>query len=156
MISVIAFILFILNQCTVESDYLNKEPTIFVALFARNKEVTLPYFLTLLQNQDYPKDRISLWIQTDHNKDKTLEIIETWIAVVEKSYHFVSVNIDNSTEKFPDENGPAHWSVERFKHMINLREEALHTARKVWADFIFVGSFMFDLLNQKIFKTCYT
>lgn len=38
-----------------------KEPTIFVAILVRNKAHTLPYFLTLLQNQNYPKDRLILW-----------------------------------------------------------------------------------------------
>lgn len=38
-----------------------KKPTILIATLARNKGHTLPYFLTLIQNLDYPKDRISLW-----------------------------------------------------------------------------------------------
>lgn len=38
-----------------------KRPTVLIAFFARNKAHTLPYFLTLLENQNYPKDRISLW-----------------------------------------------------------------------------------------------
>lgn len=39
----------------------NKDPTIVIALLVRNKAHTLPYFLTLLERLDYPKDRISLW-----------------------------------------------------------------------------------------------
>ena len=40
---------------------LQNEPTVFIAIFVRNKAHTLPYFLTLLEGLDYPKDRISLW-----------------------------------------------------------------------------------------------
>lgn len=36
-------------------------PTVMVAILARNKAHTLPYFLTLLEKLDYPKSRISLW-----------------------------------------------------------------------------------------------
>lgn len=43
------------------SQVVNKDPTIVIALLVRNKAHTLPYFLTLLERLDYPKDRISLW-----------------------------------------------------------------------------------------------
>jgi len=43
------------------SQVVNKAPTIVIALLVRNKAHTLPYFLTLLERLDYPKDRISLW-----------------------------------------------------------------------------------------------
>lgn len=37
------------------------EPTVFIVLLVRNKAHTLPYFLTLLERLDYPKERIALW-----------------------------------------------------------------------------------------------
>lgn len=43
------------------SENFNTEPTVFIAILIRNKAHTLPYFLTLLEGLDYPKDRISLW-----------------------------------------------------------------------------------------------
>ena len=43
------------------SDVINKESTVVIAILVRNKAHTLPYFLTLLERLDYPKDRISLW-----------------------------------------------------------------------------------------------
>jgi hypothetical protein len=36
-------------------------PTVVIAVLVRNKAYTLPYFLTALENLNYPKDRISLW-----------------------------------------------------------------------------------------------
>lgn len=38
-----------------------KKPTVLISILARNKAHTLPYFLSLLERLDYPKDRISLW-----------------------------------------------------------------------------------------------
>lgn len=36
-------------------------PSVMVAVLIRNKEHTLPYFFTYLEELDYPKDRLSLW-----------------------------------------------------------------------------------------------
>jgi hypothetical protein len=38
-------------------------PSVVIAILARNKAFTLPYFLTSLENLNYPKDRISLWCE---------------------------------------------------------------------------------------------
>lgn len=38
-----------------------KPSTVFVAVLVRNKAHTLPYFLSALESQDYPKDRMHLW-----------------------------------------------------------------------------------------------
>ena len=38
-----------------------EEPLVFVPLLIRSKEHTLPYFLKLFEELDYPKDRIILW-----------------------------------------------------------------------------------------------
>lgn len=42
-------------------DVFSKEPTVLIAILVRNKAHTLPYFLSLLERQDYPKKRICLW-----------------------------------------------------------------------------------------------
>jgi len=39
---------------------------------------------------------------------------------------------------YPDASGPLHWSKMRFDNMLRLRQEALNTARKSWADFLLV------------------
>jgi collagen beta-1,O-galactosyltransferase len=36
-------------------------PTVVIAVFVRNKAHTLPFFLTALEELEYPKDRIALW-----------------------------------------------------------------------------------------------
>ncbi|KAK6627018.1 hypothetical protein RUM44_009495 [Polyplax serrata] len=136
MFRIFPLIFIVLYQRVIVCDNVNKEPTIFVALFARNKEITLPYFLWLFEKQDYPKDRISLWIKSDHNIDGTVEILETWLSTTEHLYHSVDVSLNREEIGFPNEKGPVHWTNDRFQHMIQLREEALIMARKKWADFI--------------------
>lgn len=39
----------------------NLQPTVMVAILARNKAHTLPWFLGQLENLHYPKNRMSLW-----------------------------------------------------------------------------------------------
>lgn len=59
MYRLILFLLILFHD--IESNDELKKPTIFISILARNKGHTLPYFLTLLERLNYPKDRISLW-----------------------------------------------------------------------------------------------
>ncbi|KAK7487269.1 hypothetical protein BaRGS_00021497 [Batillaria attramentaria] len=69
-------------------------PTVVVALLVRNKAHTLPWFLGHLELLEYPKDRISLWIRSDHNVDNTTAILKEWISAVKPLYHSVDTKID--------------------------------------------------------------
>lgn len=44
-----------------EDEQVKKTPSVVIVTLIRNKAHILPYFLTYLQEQNYPKDRISLW-----------------------------------------------------------------------------------------------
>ncbi|XP_046391717.1 glycosyltransferase 25 family member-like [Ischnura elegans] len=127
-------------------------PSVVIAILARNKAHTLPFFLTSLENLDYPKNRISLWIRSDHNEDGTLDVLKKWLNAVQSSYHSANVVLSTSLPKrLPDEKGPAHWSPSRFAHVIGLREEALQTARNLWADYIwFLDCDTFIINNQTL------
>ncbi|EFA00173.1 glycosyltransferase 25 family member [Tribolium castaneum] len=126
-----------------------KKPTVLIAVLARNKAHTLPYFLTTLENLDYPKNRISLWIRSDHNSDKTIEILRKWINAVKDEYRMISTEFVEENEGYPDESGPAHWTPERFNHVIDLRESSLNFARKIWADYYWTIDCDVFLTNPK-------
>ncbi|XP_047115562.1 glycosyltransferase 25 family member [Schistocerca piceifrons] len=114
-----------------------RDPTVVIAILVRNKAHTLPYFLTLLERLEYPKDRISLWIRSDHNEDSSLEILKKWLTTVENDYHSISAELLSSPpDRLPGENSSVAWSKQRFTHVIQLREEALMVARYVWADYV--------------------
>lgn len=49
------------------------EPTVFIAILARNKAHTLPYFLTLIDRLDYPKERIAIWYELSENHDYSID-----------------------------------------------------------------------------------
>ncbi|KAK4326790.1 hypothetical protein Pmani_002716 [Petrolisthes manimaculis] len=114
-----------------------KEPTMLVVLLARNKEHTLPYFLTLFERLQYPKKRMSLYIRSDHNKDRTVSIMEDWLAHNRHYYHSCDVQLDKSSPKyFPGETRGTEWGDERFTHIMHLKEQAMDKARHIWADYI--------------------
>ncbi|XP_069121239.1 procollagen galactosyltransferase 1-like isoform X1 [Argopecten irradians] len=112
-------------------------PTVMIAILVRNKEHVLPWFLEYLERLDYPKDRIALWIRSDHNTDDSIPMLKQWLAVVKNQYHSVDVQYEYSKE-YEDERGPCDWSDERFTNVIKLRQAALDTARQIWADYVFM------------------
>lgn len=46
---------------TVSGNISFQKPKILIVTLIRNKEHTLPYFFSYLEDLEYPKDRISLW-----------------------------------------------------------------------------------------------
>ncbi|VDI31941.1 collagen beta-1,O-galactosyltransferase [Mytilus galloprovincialis] len=118
------------------NDYL--QPTVTIAILIRNKAHVLPWFFGHLENLNYPKNRISLWIRSDHNVDDSNRILRDWLAAVEDQYHFVNLRIDTNTQGFEEETGPCDWTDERFAHVIDLRHQALEAARENWSDYLFM------------------
>lgn len=114
-----------------------KWPTILIATLVRNKEHTLPYFLTYLQNQSYPKNRIALWLRSDHNEDKSIEVIQAWVEKVRTQYHNIDFAFDETPKNHQNESSPTDWPLARFNHLINLKEQALQKAKEIWADNLF-------------------
>lgn len=78
-------------------------------------------------------------IKCDQNQDQSLQIMNKWIASVEKSYHHIYHELTSSPSE-TDDKIPTNWTQERFKHIINLREEALDKGRELWADFVWVNA----------------
>lgn len=112
-------------------------PTLLIAVILRNKAHVLPHFFGYLEQQSYPKSRISLWIYTDHNVDQTVDMVNTWAETMSDGYHNINVTNEDGDKFFPDEEGAQKWTPERYWHVIRLREEAIRVARSLWADFIF-------------------
>lgn len=77
-------------------------------------------------------------IRSDHNEDNSADILKKWTNVYHKHYHLLDIEIDNSSKRFDNEIEISIWSQSRYKLLIKLREEALQSARRVWADYIWV------------------
>lgn len=123
-------------QCSLGGSEDTFMPTVFIAMLVRNKEHTLPYFFGYLERLDYPRDRISLWIRSDHNTDNSVTLIQTWLNDHQDSYHSVDFHYEDFPEVFSDGPGVFEWSSSHFNHVISLKETALKAAQKMWADYL--------------------
>ena len=134
------------SQLNLMSSKINElPPTVMVVLLVRNKAHILPHFLALFERLEYPKDRIRLYIRSDHNEDDTLFIMEKWIKKWEAkrvmgyrdTYHFIDAElVPSPPERFTDESSPIGTTTMRFHHVMELKEGGLNKARSVWADVV--------------------
>ncbi|XP_058805518.1 glycosyltransferase 25 family member [Phymastichus coffea] len=134
-------LLFIILLIFIKDSYTStifKKPTALIGILARNKAHVLPYSLSLLENLNYPKNRLALWIHSDNNIDNTIEVLETWLNEQSNNYFSVNVTLDRKNYGHEDEKSFAEWSPKRFEHIIKLRENILNYARRIWADYVFM------------------
>ncbi|XP_035510338.1 procollagen galactosyltransferase 1 [Morone saxatilis] len=110
-------------------------PRVLLALVCRNSEHSLPYFLGTIERLNYPKDRMALWVATDHNKDNTTSILRDWLVKVQNLYHYVEWRPKEEPSHYRDEDGPKQWTDLRYEHVMKLRQVALESAREMWADY---------------------
>ncbi|XP_023651432.2 procollagen galactosyltransferase 1-like isoform X1 [Paramormyrops kingsleyae] len=110
-------------------------PRVLIAFICRNAEHSLPYFLGTLDRLRYPKDRIALWVATDHNMDNSTAILQEWLVNVQSHYHNVEWRPQEGPQSYEDEAGPKQWTKLRYEHVMQLRHAALEAARDKWADY---------------------
>ncbi|XP_049751830.1 inactive glycosyltransferase 25 family member 3 isoform X1 [Elephas maximus indicus] len=111
-------------------------PAVVLVILARNAEHSLPHYLGALERLDYPRARLALWCATDHNIDNTKEMLQEWLAAVGNDYAAVVWRPEGEPRSYPDEEGPKHWTKERYQFLMELKQEALTFARDWGADYI--------------------
>ncbi|XP_028268833.1 procollagen galactosyltransferase 1 [Parambassis ranga] len=114
-------------------------PRVLLALICRNSEHSLPYFLGTIERLNYPKDRMALWVATDHNEDNTTAILQDWLTKVQNQYHYVEWRPKEQPSRYADEDGPKQWPDARYEHVMKLRQVALESAREMWADYFMLA-----------------
>ncbi|XP_043576371.1 procollagen galactosyltransferase 2 isoform X1 [Chiloscyllium plagiosum] len=129
-----------------------QSPTVLIAIIARNTAHTLPYYLGAIERLDYPKHRISIWAATDHNIDNTTAILREWLTSVQRFYHYVEWRPLDEPVSYPNELGPKHWTHTRFEYIMKLKQAALKSARKQWADYILYADTDNILTNDQTLK----
>uniref|UniRef100_A0A673WGU3 procollagen galactosyltransferase n=1 Tax=Salmo trutta TaxID=8032 RepID=A0A673WGU3_SALTR len=113
-------------------------PRVLIALVCRNSEHSLPYFLGTIERLNYPKDRVAIWVATDHNVDNTTAILRDWLVKVQKLYHYVEWRPQEEPTEYQDADSPKQWTNLRYAHVMKLRQAALDSARDMWADYFMV------------------
>ncbi|KAG7317313.1 hypothetical protein KOW79_019611 [Hemibagrus wyckioides] len=125
-------------------------PRVVIALICRNSAHSLPYFLGTIERLNYPKDRIALWVGTDHNADNTTYMLRDWLISVQKLYHYVEWRPKEEPRAYSDEEGPKHWTNLRYAHVMKLRQAALESAREMWADYLLLVDCDNLLIDQDV------
>ncbi|CAG0886610.1 unnamed protein product [Cyprideis torosa] len=115
-----------------------ESPTVLLAIQIRNKAHSLPYFLSLLSQVDYPKDHITLLIRSDHNQDRSVEILDKWLQKHRRYYKDVDAAYRTLPIFYTNETMFSPWVNVRNSTMILLREEALQTARDLKVDYLWM------------------
>ncbi|XP_062846901.1 procollagen galactosyltransferase 1 [Trichomycterus rosablanca] len=111
-------------------------PRVLLGLICRNSAHSLPYFLGAIERLNYPKERIAIWVATDHNDDNTTYMLRDWLINVQKLYHYVEWRPKEQPRAYDDEEGPKHWTNHRYAHVMKLRQAVLESAREMWADYL--------------------
>uniref|UniRef100_A0A8C1KKJ3 Si:ch211-114l13.7 n=1 Tax=Cyprinus carpio TaxID=7962 RepID=A0A8C1KKJ3_CYPCA len=125
-------------------------PRVLLALVCRNSAHSLPHVLGAIDRLNYPKDRMAVWVATDHNSDNTTAILREWLINVQNFYHYVEWRPQEEPSVYEDESGPKHWTSLRYEHVMKLRQAALDTAREMWADYFLMVDCDNLLTNQDV------
>jgi glycosyltransferase involved in cell wall biosynthesis len=104
-----------------------EDKTVFLAILARNKAHVLPSYLTCIDNLNYNKKAITVYINTNNNEDETLKILEKWAKKNKNRYNKILFEAHQvgglGTTK------PHEWTVQRFKVLGDIRNRSLRMAK---------------------------
>lgn len=113
-----------------------QDKTVLLAILARNKAHVLPAFLQCIENLDYPKKLITVYINTNNNVDDTKKILEEWKKKQEKQY--CCILFENNEIKQMPSTRPHEWTEKRLKLLGSIRNRSLDKAKEKGCDYYFV------------------
>jgi len=110
---------------------------LFLAILASNKAFCLPRYLKCIEDLDYPKEDIFLYVHTNNNNDNTEEILFDWVEKNEEKYgrfHFESDLNDIKNITLSNQ-----WTNPHLNTSIKIHDRSLYLARKANCDYYFVS-----------------
>lgn len=110
--------------------------TVFLTILARNKAHTLPLFLKCIEELDYEKKLITVYINTNNNIDHTEDILEKWILKNKSLYK--EIIYEKHDEILDSNTNPHEWNAPRFHVLGEIRNKSLKLAQEKNVDFYFV------------------
>lgn len=130
------------------------QPNVFLALLVKQKKAVLPLFLESLNNWDYPKENIFIYIRTNNNTDNTKQLLEEWIDKYSSEYKGCLYNSEDVPEKV--EKYDIHfWNGERFRVLGKIRQESMKQALLTDCEYYFVvdiDNFLFPETLKELVK----
>ena len=128
-------ILVLLLLCCVQLGAL-EDKTVMLAVLARNKAHTLPKYLKCIEELDYEKKLISIYINTNDNEDGTAEILTQWVSDNKDKYR--SIELEDYHVPGNPTARPHEWTGARFKILGGIREKSLQKTKELNCDYYFV------------------
>lgn len=110
---------------------------VLIAILAKNKAHTLPKYLAGIENLDYDKKLIALYIRTNNNSDDTQKILSEWVKRLKSEYLdiiFEDEDVSNAVASHPH-----HWPNERMKLLAGIRNRSMEKAKEYKTDFYLVA-----------------
>ena len=102
-------------------------PRITMAVLVKNKEKVLPHYLRNLEELDYPKQQLCIYIRTNNNTDASATILREWASKNEAQYaaiHMDDTDLPGRLESYADH----EWNTERFKALGAIRQASMDWA----------------------------
>jgi hypothetical protein len=118
------------------SSRLRSAPRVLIAILAKQKELLLPLYLKCMDELDYPKSSIFLYIRTNNSTDKTEILLRKWVNQVGHLYAGVEFDAEE-VEARVEEFGVHEWNPTRFGVLGHIRDVSLRRTLERECDFYF-------------------
>lgn len=110
--------------------------SVLLAILARNKAHVLPYFLQCINNLEYNKKLITVYINTNNNTDDTQKILEAWAS--SKKGEYKDIVFESHEVQALSATNPHNWTPVRFKVLGTIRNKSMAQAKAYGCDYYFV------------------
>jgi hypothetical protein len=126
---------------------------IVIAILAKDKENTLPFYLECIYNQTYNKKYIHLYIRTNDNKDNTTLLLKNFIEKYGKEYasvYFDDTSISEELKKYSNH----EWNSFRFNILGKIRQESINYANNLGIHYFIADcdNFIIPTTIEELFK----
>lgn len=130
------FLFVFFMQGTIQAANAPENKKVLLAILAKNKAHVLPKFLQCIDNLDYDKKLITVYINTNNNEDNTQEMLESWVKENESKYS--SIIFESHEVKEAQSTKPHEWTAERFKVLGGIRNKSMQKTKEYGCDYYFV------------------
>ncbi len=134
---VLALVIFPFSLEAITKESTEEPKNVLLAILARNKAHTLPPFLQCIENLDYPKDHICIYINTNNNSDNTKEILDQWRHKNQQLYRLILV--DDAEHPALSDTKPHEWTPDRFSVLGKIRNLSLQRTLQCNCDYYFTA-----------------
>lgn len=128
---------------------------ITVAILAKEKAHCLPLFLQCLEAQTWPKSKTIIYIRSNNNKDKTIDVLKTWIEKAKTlGYHSIYSDFTDVSERVQDYK-PHEWNALRFKVLGKIRQASIDYAKEAKSHYMVIDcdNFITSDVIEKMYQS---